>query len=93
MLESWTSAVKHPRKRNRFADVLQAAHPGDKALHAHSKPGVRHRPELAQVQIPFEGLAGKLVLFQAFQQQIQVMDALAAADDFAVSFRHDEVDS
>jgi hypothetical protein len=47
-------AVKHPRERDRFADVFDAAHPRRAALDAHSEAGVRNRAETPQIEIPFE---------------------------------------
>src|SRR5271170_3785987 len=73
--------------------MLQSAHPRYEALHAHAESGVRYRAELTQIDVPVESLAWKLMFVQALQQQIQVVDALAAADDFAVSLGGDEIDA
>ena len=45
----------------------------------------------AQIEIPVERLTRQVVFFQALQQQIQIVDALAAADDFAVAFGRNEI--
>ena len=86
-------AIDHSWERDGFADVLQAAHPGDETLDAHAEAGVRDRAVFAQIQVPLERFARQFVLFQALEQQVQIVDALAAADDFAVTFGRDEVDA
>ena len=73
--------------------MLQTAHPRDETFDAHAKAGVRNRAVFAQIQVPFEGFARKLVFFQALQQQVQIMDALPTADNFAIPFRGDEIDA
>src|ERR1700675_842288 len=88
---SWPCPVKHPGERDRLPDVFQSAHPGDEALDTHSEPSVWHRAVLAEIDIPVERLARKLVLFQTLQQQIEIVDTLAAADDLAVSFGRNHV--
>jgi len=54
---------------------------------------MRHAAVAAQVEIPLEGLFGQVVFAQAFQKQIVIVNALAAADDFAVAFRRDHIES
>ena len=73
--------------------MLQTAHPGDEALDSHTESGVRNAAEAAQIQIPVERFARQMVLVETLQQQFQIVDALAAADDFAVAFRRDEIDA
>lgn len=41
--------IQHPRERDRFADVLDAAHPCGAAFDAHSETGVRHTAVASQV--------------------------------------------
>jgi len=65
--------------------VLQAANPRDATFDTHAESPVRHRAVLAQVDVPVEGLGGQLVLLDAAKQKIQIMHALAAADDFTVT--------
>jgi hypothetical protein len=49
--------------------------------------------EAAKIEVPLEGLFGQVVLFNALEQEVVVVDALAAADDFAVAFRGEHVDA
>ncbi|CAM3887727.1 hypothetical protein DEFR109230_15800 [Deinococcus frigens] len=49
-------ARQHAREGNRFANMVQAADPGDHALQAHAVARVRHAAHPPQVQIPVEGL-------------------------------------
>ena len=53
---------------------------------------MRYAAIAAQIQVPLEGLFRQVVFAQAFQEQIVIVDALAAADDFAVTFRSDHVE-
>ena len=46
-----------------------------------------------QVHVPVEGFFRQLMLFDPFQQQIEVVEALSAADDLAVPFRREDVDA
>ena len=71
--------------------MVEAADPGHDALDAHAEAGVRHAAEAAQVEIPLERFARQLVLLDALQQQVVVLEALAAADDFAVAFGRQDV--
>ena len=84
--------VQHPRIRNRFAQVVEAADPGHDALDAHAEAGVRDAAEAAQVEVPLERFVRQLVLLDALQQQVVVVEALAAADDLAVAFGREDVD-
>ena len=85
--------IQHARERDGFANVLQPAHPRDEALDAHAESGVRNGAVLAQVEVPVERFARQIVFVQALQQQIQIVNALPAADDFAVAFGRDEIDA
>src|SRR5262249_41526829 len=42
----------HPWERNRFADVLEAAEPGERALHAEAEAAVGDGAKSTQVQVP-----------------------------------------
>ena len=74
-------------KRNRFANVLQPADPRDRPLDPHAEPAVGHRAVAAEVEIPLEGLLRQLVLLDPLEQEIEIGQPLAAADDLAVAFR------
>src|SRR5579884_3566524 len=71
--------------------MFEAAHPCDKALHAHAEAAVRNSAEAAQVEIPLERLARQVMFFQALLEKREIVNALAAPDDFAVAFRSDHV--
>src|SRR6266853_5791728 len=70
--------IKHARESDGFADVLQAAHPGDETLDAHAESGVRNRAVAAEIEIPIEGFGRQIMVLQALQQQIEIVDALAS---------------
>src|SRR5688572_26306565 len=61
---SRVETVKHARERYGFTNVLEAADPRDRALDSHAEACVRHRPELAQIQIPFEHFAREFVFHE-----------------------------
>src|SRR5229473_2011838 len=86
-------AINHSREGDDLANVFGAANPGDGTLKAHPEAGVRNAAEAAQIEVPLEGFFGQVVLVQALQEQIVIVNALAAADDFAVAFRSDHVES
>ena len=65
----------------------------DHALDAHAEAAVRHRAVAAQVEVPLERLLRQLVLLDALQQQVEIVEALAAADDLAVAFGREHVDA
>src|SRR5262245_31096642 len=78
---------------DRLAQVVDAGNPGHEALDPHAEAGVRHAAVAAHVEIPLEGFHGKLVLPDALQEEIVVVDALAAADDLAVALGGEDVDA
>src|SRR6266699_4292728 len=86
-------AVQHAREGDSLADVFQAAHPGDETLDAHAESGVGNRTEAAEIEIPIEGFGWKVVFLQAAQQQVQIVDPLAASDHFAKTLWCYEVDA
>ena len=51
------------------------------------------RAVAAQVEVPLERLLRQLVLLDALQQQVEVVHALAAADDLAVALGRQHVDA
>src|SRR2546423_8685744 len=79
-------AINHAREGNHLADVLCAANPGDGAFKAQTKTGMRHAAVAAQIQVPLKGIFREVVFAQALDQQIIIVNALTAADDFAVAF-------
>src|SRR5436305_8046417 len=85
--------VQHPRVRDGLAQVRQPGHPGHEALDPHAEAAVREGPVLADVEIPLEGLDRQVVRLNTLQQQIMIVDALAAADDLAVPFGRQQVEA
>src|SRR5882762_3056158 len=85
--------VDGPRVRDRLAQVVDAGDPGDEALDPHPEPGVRHRAVPSNVEIPAERLEGESVLLDPPEQEVVVVDALAAADDLAVPLGGQDVDA
>ena len=63
---------EHPRVRNRLAQVLEAADPGDHPLDAHAEAAVRHGAVAAQVEVPLERFLRQVVLLDARDQQVEV---------------------
>src|SRR6516225_1922830 len=47
---------------------------------------MRHTSVAAQVEIPLESFLGKVVFAQALDQQVVIVNALAAANDFSIAF-------
>src|ERR1700682_9525 len=84
-------AINHAREGDDFANVFGAANPCDRALEAHSEAGMRHAAVAAQIEIPLERFFRQFVFAQSLQEQVVIVDALAAPDDFAVAFRRDHV--
>src|SRR5215469_2351831 len=82
---SRSQPLEHAREGNRLAHVMQAAEPGDATLDAHAESGVRHGPEAPQVEVPRERLARQRVLGDARLEDLEVVLALATADDLAVA--------
>src|SRR5258708_3974788 len=85
------NAIQHPRKRDRLPQMLQAADPRDDALDTHAEAGMRHAAVLAQIQVPLERFSGKFVFGDTAHQQVEIVNALASADDLAVTFRRDHI--
>ncbi len=86
-------AVEGAGEGDGFADVVEAADPGDDALDAHAEAGVGDGAVAAQVEVPLEGVEGKLVLLDAALEEVVAGDALGAADDFAVALGGEDVDA
>src|SRR5215510_10741201 len=90
---SRVETVERARVGDRLAQMMDAGDPGDEALDPHAEAGVRDRAVLAHVEIPAERLEREPVLLDAPEQQIVVVDALAAADDFAIPLGGEDVDA
>src|SRR5690606_38074288 len=85
-------AIQHPRVRNGFAEVFEAADPGHHAFDAHPEASVRDAAEATQIEVPLERFAGQVMRLDPRQQQVIVVDALPAPDDLAVPFGCEDVD-
>src|SRR5213592_299755 len=85
-------AVNHAREGNDLANVFGTANPGDSALEAQSEAGMRNAAVAPQVKIPLESLFGQFVLVEALEEQVVIVDALAATDDFTVALGGDHVE-
>src|SRR5215510_304863 len=73
-------AIQHPRVGNRFSHVLELADPAHDALDAHAETAVRHGPVAPQVDVPLERFPGQIVVLDPLQEQIEIVEPLAAAD-------------
>ena len=71
--------------------MVEAADPGYDSLDAHAEAGVGDAAVFAQVEVPLEGVEGKVVFFDAGLQEVVAVYALAAADDFAVALGGEDV--
>src|SRR5689334_2472652 len=83
--------IQHSRIRNRLAHVFELADPRHDALDPHAKTAVRHGAVSAEIEIPLERLLRQIVLLDALQQEVEIREAFAAADDLAVAFRREDV--
>src|SRR5271156_3115190 len=86
-------AIEHPWEGNHFADVLRSANPSHGAFQAKAKARVRNAAVPAQVEVPLKCFLWQVVLPKALNQRVVVCEALAAADNFAVAFRSDHVET
>jgi hypothetical protein len=73
--------------------VGEPADPPDGALDPEAESRVGHGAVLADVEVPLERLQRETVLLDPPQQQVVIVDPLAAADDLAVALRRDHVDA
>src|SRR5262249_18362078 len=97
-LEPWDpvlgpEALQHARERDRLAQVVEPADPCDEAFDPHAEAGVRHRAVAAEVEVPLEGFARQLMLGDLSLERREVVLALSAADDLAVSLGREHVDA
>src|SRR5207247_8948925 len=75
--------VERPRKRDRLADVGDAANPRHRALHAKAESRVHERAVFPEIQVPAVRVLRQLLRANAGEQLVVVVLALATADDFA----------
>src|ERR1035438_8036461 len=91
--QSRESFIPGPTSVDALAEVRDAAHPRDEALETHAEARVRKRPVLPHVEVPLERLERQVVLADAREQQVVVVDALRPADDLAVAFGREHVEA
>src|ERR1700734_1218086 len=87
------NAIQCSGEGDGFADVVEAADPGYCAPDAHTEAGVGDAAVFAQVEVPLEGVEREVVLFDAGFEEVVAVDALGAADDFAVALGGEDVDA
>src|SRR5690606_1501411 len=90
---SRVDAMQHARERDALAQVLHAAQPRERALEAEPESAVRHAAVAPQVGVPAEGLLRQVLLRDPRPQRLEVVLALGAADDLAVTLARDHVDA
>src|SRR5207248_5222853 len=83
--------VQSAGKRDRLADVRDAADPRHRALDAQSEAGVHERAVLAQVEIPAVGVLRQLFRADPREQLVVVVLALAAPDALPVALGREHV--
>src|SRR5947208_2683832 len=88
---SGVQAVEQAREGDGFADVLETANPGNRALDSESKATVGDRAVASEVEIPIVIVAGQVVLVEALFEQGKVVDPLASADDLPIAFRREQI--
>ena len=66
--------------------MFESADPCDCPFESHAEATVWDSAVFAQVQIPLEGLLGKVMFVQTRTQQCQIVNALSSADDLTISF-------
>ena len=73
--------------------MVQAAEPRHHALDAHAEPGVGDRAVAAEVEVPSERVLRETVGADAGREHLEIVLALAPADDLAVAFGCQHVDA
>ena len=73
--------------------MIDAADPRDDALDAHAEAAMGNAAVAAEIEVPLECLLRQIVLLDSLDEQLVVVQALAAADDLAVPFRRQDVDA
>src|SRR5436190_20122138 len=73
--------------------MIELADPRDDALDAHAESAVRDGPVSTEIEVPLERFLRQIVLLDALQQQIQVRETLASADDLAIPLGREHVDA
>src|SRR5687768_273988 len=71
--------------------MLKLTDPGDAAFDAHAEAAMRHRSVASQVEIPLESFLREVMFPDSLTQEIEIVQALASADDLAVPFGRQHV--
>ena len=79
------NSIQHPREGNHLANVLRSTNPRHGAFQAQAEACVRHAAIAPQIQIPLKGFFRQIVLAQTPNQRVVIRQALATADDLAIS--------
>src|SRR5439155_20452736 len=90
---SGVETVESARVGDRLAQVVDAGDPGDETLDPHPEAGVRHRAVLADVEVPAKRLERQTLFLDTPEEEVVIVDALAAADDLAVPLGRQDVDA
>src|SRR5437773_11896399 len=77
--------VNHAREGHHLAHVLGAAHPRDSTLQPQTEAGMRHATVAPQVEVPLKGFFRTVVFTEPLDEQLVIVDALSAADDFSTA--------
>src|SRR5215207_1810907 len=73
--------------------MLDSAHPCGASLDPHSKASVRNTAVAAQVEVPLKRFLGKLVQSDLLLQKLEGRGAFSTADNLAITFRREYVNS
>ncbi len=73
--------------------MIEAADPTDDSFDPHTESAVRDAAETAKIEVPVKCLRWQAVVLDALHQQRVIGNALAAADNLAVAFRRQHIDT
>ena len=66
--------MEHAGVGNRFPQMFHASQPGDHALDSHAEAAVGDGAVLADLQVPLEGFLGQMVLPDAREKQVVIVE-------------------
>src|ERR1700719_3254983 len=84
-------SMQRPGERDCLSYVFQSANPSHSPLDSHAETPMRHAAVFPQIEIPLERLFRQSVLTNALEKHLVGCHALRAANDFAITFRREDV--
>src|SRR3984893_3914314 len=83
--------INHARKGYHFPDVFRAANPCHGTFQTQAETRVRNAAVTAEIEITLKKLFRQIVFMQPLYQQTVIVNALAAANDFAITFGREHI--